>query len=598
MSNFLKDVGVNGKVIVLIISYYYNSRMTVVIGFKAKKEAVMISDSRASSPSTGTVEDKLQKILPIKENIALGYAGNVGFANYVANMLRQNLSSVTKAGLQGVLSEVKKIAISLYSQRPEPTDFMLGLIANDGEALLYVFRNPNFEPIEVKELELIGSGSMIKDSLSQAVKDISTDQDIKYIADKIFTTASGALEKQLKDDSVGGMFQIILLEKTGIRPIRYGYIDVDPDDQPDSKSIEMQNGEWTQYDHTKNHQSKILKPDLLLKEYPAESRFHDYKSNTKKKFPKWHLLHFITCLAVKKEVGLTEFNGTLTAIAKDDYPDTIEMLLALEYWGSAGEQELEFTFIKDGKSTVVHKEKVFNEIMPETVEIIRNIKLQVDKPGTAILQVTINGNLLGRRALYFHQLNPGDKEKANIGNIVLDTLAEQADEEMEKTKKPEVVFFAMCQDVKYDSLNLKFIEQSVSFYWEHYPLPLRQKVISSFRLPKGEHKTRLELVDATTREKWDVGSKTLLSESSFMANPIVGEFIIQIPKPGLYFLNAIVNEQRLTSILFAAETSEAKYSYTMYETEKEMVKKGELLCLAKEAVKNKGKERTASVLKK
>ena len=156
----------------------------------------------------------------------------------------------------------------------------------------------------------------------------------------------------------------------------------------------------------------------------------------------------------------------------------------------------------------------------------------------------------------------------------------------------------MCQDVRYDSLNLKLIQQSVSFYWEQYPLPLRQKVISSFRLPKGEHKISLELVDATTREKWDVGSKTMLSESSYMANPIVGEFIIQIPKPGLYFLNAIVNEQRLTSILFAAESSDARYSYTIYDTEKEKVKKGELLCLAKEAVKNKGKERIASILEK
>ena len=569
--------------------------MTVVIGFKADKEAVMISDSRASSPNA--VEDKLQKILPIKENIALGYAGNVAFATCVADMLRQNLKTITHADLKNILAEVQKIASVLYSQQPAPTDFMLGLIANNGEALLYVFHHPNFSPEAIKGFELIGSGSMIKDALSSALKDVNTDQDIKYIADKIFTTASGALEKQLKDDSVGGMFQIILLEKTGIRPIRYGYIDVDPDHEPDSKSIEMKNGEWTQYDHTKHHESKILKPDILINEYPTESRFHDYKSNQKKKLPKWHLLHFLTCLGLKKEVGLTEFNGTLTAIAKDDYPDTIEMILALEYWGSAGEHELEFTLIKDGKSEIVHKEKVFNEFMPETVEIVRNIKLQVDKPGAAILQVTINGTLLGRRALYFHQLKPGDKEKPNIGNIILDILAEQVDEEMEKTRKPEVVFFAMCQDVEYDSLNLKLIQQSVGFYWEQYPLPLRQKVISSFRLPKGEHQIKLELVDTSTREKWTVGSKTMQSESSYMANPIVGEFIIQIPKPGLYFLNAIIDDERLTSILFAAETSDAKWSYTLLDQDKEGVKKGELLCLSKEATKNKNNQRQASVTK-
>lgn len=570
--------------------------MTVVVGFKAGKEAVMLSDSRASTPNV--VKDKLQKILPIKENIALGYAGDVEFATYMANMLRQNLDSITKAGLKSILLEVQKIALSLYSQRPEPTDFMLGLIANDGEALLYVFRHPNFEPEEVKGFELIGSGAVIKNSLVNAFKNEKTDVDIKYIADKIFTTTSGELARQLKDDSVGGMFQIILLEKTGIRPIRYGYIDVDPDHEPDSKSIEMQNGAWTQYDHTKNHKSDILKPDVLLNEYPAESRFHDYKSDPQKKPPKWHLLHFITCLALKKEVGLTEFNGTLSAIAKVDYPIEIEMLLALEYWGSPGTHNLEFTLIKDGVSQLVHKETIESEFIPQSVELVRRIKLQIDKPGSAILRSTINGAVLGRRAMYFYQLRPGDTKKPDIGNIMLDSMAQQTDVEMEKNKKAEVVYFAMCQDVEYNSLNLKLVQQSVSFYWEKYPLPLKQKVISSFRLPKGEHQIKLELVDAATREKWEVGNKKMISESSFIANPIIGEFLIEIPKPGIYFLNAIVDEKRLTSILFTAETSEARWSYTILDNDKESVKKGELLCLSKEATKNKANERKASVLDK
>lgn len=568
--------------------------MTVVIGFKADKEAVMLSDSRASTPSV--VEDKLQKILPIKDNIALGYAGDVEFAHYVATMLRQNLSTITKAGLKNILSEVQNIALTLYTKRPEPTDFMLGLIANDGEALLYVFRHPDFKPQEIKGFELIGSGSLIKDALVSTFENEKTDVDIKEIADKIFTTASGELAKQLKDDSVGGMFQIILLEKTGIRPIRYGYVDVDPDHDPDSKSIEMQNGAWTQYDHTKNHKSDILKPEVLLNEYPAESRFHDYKSDPQKKLPKWHLLHFVTCLALKKQVGLTEFNGTLSAIAKVDYPIEIEMLLALEYWGSPGTHNLEFNLIKDGVSQIVHRETVESEFIPVSVELVRNIKLEVDKPGSAILQATINGIILGRRAMYFYQLQPEDAQKPNIGNIVLDSMAQQKDEEMEENKKAEVVYFAMCQDVECDSLNLKLVQQSVSFYWEKYPLPLRQKVISSFRLPKGEHKVKLELVDASTREKWEVGNKKIISESSFIANPIVGEFLIEIPRPGIYFLNAIVDEQRLTSILFAAETSEARWSYTMLDNDKESVKKGELLCLSKEATKDKGNQRKASVV--
>jgi len=165
-------------------------------------------------------------------------------------------------------------------------------------------------------------------------------------------------------------------------------------------------------------------------------------------------------------------------------------------------------------------------------------------------------------------------------------------------QKAEVVYFSMCQDVEWDNLNLKLIQQSASFYWGEYPLPLKQKVISSFRLPKGEHEIKLELVDASTREKWEIGNKKITSESSFIASPIVGEFLTEIPKPGIYFLNAVVDEQRLTSILFAAETSEARWSYTMLDEDKESVKKGELLCLSKEATKNKDNQRNASILEK
>lgn len=198
--------------------------------------------------------------------------------------------------------------------------------------------------------------------------------------------------------------------------------------------------------------------------------------------------------------------------------------------------------------------------------------------------------------MYFYQLKPEDINKPNIGNIVLDSMATQNDQEMEKNKKAEVVYFAMCQDVEWDSLNLKLVQQSASFYWEKYPLPLRQKVISSFRLPKGEHQLKLELVDAATRENWEVGNKKVVSESSFIANPIVGEFLIEIPRPGIYFLNAIVDGQRITSLLFAAETSEARWSYTLLDKEKADVKNGQLLCLSKEATKDKSNERKASVI--
>ncbi len=54
-----------------------------------------------------------------------------------------------------------------------------------------------------------------------------------------------------------------------------------------------------------------------------------------------------------------------------------------------------------------------------------------------------------------------------------------------------------------------------------------------------------------------------------------------IPKPGIYIINALVDELVLGSLLLFAEADEPKYSYRLRDVDAERVSAGELLVLAK-----------------
>jgi len=57
--------------------------------------------------------------------------------------------------------------------------------------------------------------------------------------------------------------------------------------------------------------------------------------------------------------------------------------------------------------------------------------------------------------------------------------------------------------------------------------------------------------------------------------------MILIPKPGIYFIKALVDELPAAASLLFAETDDPEYSYRLREADADMVRRGELLVLAK-----------------
>ena len=95
--------------------------MTMVLAYKFKEGTVMISDSRATwvdkRINTNVPEDKLQKILPLGNKMAIGYAGDVRTAALVINSLRGMLKKKSRLSIPNVMAaELSRVAKYHYGK--------------------------------------------------------------------------------------------------------------------------------------------------------------------------------------------------------------------------------------------------------------------------------------------------------------------------------------------------------------------------------------------------------------------------------------------------------------------------------------------------
>ncbi len=88
--------------------------------------------------------------------------------------------------------------------------------------------------------------------------------DLKVRVDRVLPGLEDAL-RRLGELTVGGMLQIVLVEPRGIRPYTYWQIDLDPDQPPRAKRMEMKSGRWTQTDLAANKAVPIVEPLRLMR---------------------------------------------------------------------------------------------------------------------------------------------------------------------------------------------------------------------------------------------------------------------------------------------------------------------------------------------
>jgi hypothetical protein len=573
--------------------------MTMVAACHFADGAVIIADSRATwvGPGVPIFQDELQKILPLGPKIGLAFAGDVAAAALIARQLRQRLRKDEKArALRKLAADVPRIARHYYSIYKARTgkDHGLQLIlcgATESRRVgVWWFESPHFDSHKLENgFVVVGSGSIVAAYLKSEMERIARDApDLKARADMLLVGLEGAL--QGKDvDTVGGLFQIILVDQGGIRPLRYGFLDLDPELPARAKTMEMVAGRWTQSDLATGETIPLIKPARLLSAKPHPLRVHDLEPPTvERQIPKWHLTYFILSIAAEIGVGILEFTGTIGVVGARQYPLSGRVLANIGLWGAAGDHELVFALEQNGVVHEVHRERIRIEYFPEEANFAVELPLEIADPGITFLVCKIGDQLLGRYAVYFGRLAsiiPESQwefqEFAKEQLAILEREQRDCSDPVVESSGAVLVHFFLCQEFVDDGMKRRCQGQMASVYWKTYPLQLRVFLATAFRMTRGKHAVRVELVNAATRAASVIASATVESTSSCRVTPVQGEVIALVPAPGWYFVNVHIDDRLVGTMVLAAETDECRFSYTLPKESVARIGAGELIVLLK-----------------
>ena len=570
----------------------------MVAACRAGEDAIIIADSRATwlCPGAPILQDVLQKILPIgTPKMGVAFAGDVGAADLVIRQLRSRLRQVPRYRLlRKLAADVPGIARHYYGLHKAKTRRDLGLAlvlfgaTDTGQVEIYSFESPHFHSFRLaKGFLVVGSGRVVAGYLDSNLYRLTHEiTDLKGVADALVTGLATALQGS-GVETVGGLFQCVLVSPDGIRPLKHGFVDMDPDAAAQAKEIEMVAGRWVQRDLGGGKEVRLVEPGELRLLKAKELRVHDLHE-VNRQSPKWQLTYFITCLGAQITPEMVEFTGVLSGIASASYPLTLNLLVAVGLWGSAGEQELVFNLELGGGRKEIHRERVRIEIFPEEIDVVRQLTLAIDNPGVTFLECTISGQALGRKALYFGEAPVLTGPEEGLGEFarqqsqaLLEKQRASVDPLLEASGSSELVYFSVCQGCLDDGIHLRLERPIAAAYWKQYPLPMRIFVATAFRMPKGKHQLRVDLVEVATRKTSQITTATVESRSSCIVTPVHGEVIALVPVPGWYFVNVYVDDRRLGTTVLAAETDHPRFSYNLAEGILARVAAGELFILLK-----------------
>lgn len=577
--------------------------MTMVALCQFKDGAIMLSDSRASYDARGRLvpNDSLQKILPIGKLRVFSYSGSVNIAERILQELRKlNHKKKEYQYLDGIVKKLPGLAEMIFvkssqQEKDGGISIIFGGKTLSGKLEFWILQSPNFRltPIE-KDYEVMGSGSDVREYLEKDIERIKQMPDLKKRADAILIGVSSDLAKR-NIDSVGGLFQIILISKDGIQPLNYGYVDLDPEDAGESAFMQLGKDGWIQQNLSTGEEIPVVHPTKLLRSPMSEKRAHDYKLPATPKESKWHLNYFISSRAIKIGPGTIEFHKPVTSFGSPTFPFDVEVMVGLGFWGSNGEENLELFFGKENSEEKIGEIPFNITFFPEDIDIQIKLNLSIKEPGLHSIEARIRGRTLGRRVMFFDKLNIADpKDDASkiaaqkiASEQLREGLAKCIDNSIVKSGKAELVYFSICEESVNTSDELVFKNQYWVSFWSKYPLPLRAHIASAFRLPVGKNIIRVDLVDAATRKATTITTATMETKTNCLIAPVHGDIIITVPKPGYYFINSYVNDVLIGKSVLIAETEKPQYSYTIDSSITDQVAKGQLFTLLRRSYQKK-----------
>jgi 20S proteasome alpha/beta subunit len=560
--------------------------------------AVVMADSRATwvGGPVAVFQDGLQKIISLGPRTGIAYAGDVPATELVIRQLRIRMRDRPRLQLlDKFASELPRITrhyLDVYRartlRRPDLALILFGVTAS-GKIGIWGYEAPRFTMRALQHGYLVaGSGRIVESFLAREFERLKKEPDLKARADAMIIGFEDALQRG-GIETVGGLFQIVMLDRIGIRPLSYHFIDVDPEGPPRARSIRMTAGRWIQTDEVRVTDHRLVEPGALLAGGPREFRFHEFQLPSPPQRSKWHLTYFTVCLAASISTEVQEFRGAIAFIGAEEFPLHIEAVAALGFWGSAGDHNLRVILeLDDGRRQLLHEGHVKVEFLPEDRDVVIPIRLSIDHPGRAFIECWVEDQRLSRHAMYFdfatfappYDVSAAEKLAAEAARVTERARA-VSDGDLESLPHAQLVYFVACQGVDDESNLLRFRNHFGAVYSREYPMKLRFVLATALRMSAGPHSFRVELVNAATRAGQQIANATIEGISTMTVSPIHGYLDVPIQTPGIYFLNLHIDGHLIATALLAAEKGRGERSYLLRDEDYARVEAGEVLVMVK-----------------
>lgn len=574
--------------------------MTMIAGCHFENGAIIVADSRITwqTKKDKILNDFAQKILPISPKGAIAFAGHVVLADWIIRQIRKRLSKDPRHNLYATLApymvRVAKKSYKEYKNKIDPDASIALILAGvdlTGKYSVFACSSPGFHLKEIKHsFAVFGSGAVVYPYIKNKYNDLSKESiPLKDRADRLLPGLESALGKS-EVDTVGGLFQTILIDDGGIRPFCYGFMDINPEGPAFGMEMTFKAGKWVQTNLTNSKSVELAVPAQVLSTRQIEGRFYNYERPTDlKQTPNWYLSHFITCLQVDRTAEKIEFRGVMSQFGSHHYPRDIVVVASVGLWGSNGKNNVTFRLDDGIDYTTIHTHAIDIKYYPESVEFETPLRFRIEKPGPVFIDCFINDKFLGRKALYFGliPLPPAknQEESKNIVKYCSEHLMVEHQKHYDKVLQQRnaiIDFISICERFEPEECKYTFYHEPRAVYWKTYPLQFRMTIAVGLRLVKGKHQMRIDLINAATRETVELGQLSDVETSSeCITLPTCLDALTQVNKPGIYFFNICVDNQFVGSAVFAFETDKPKYSYSLIDEDIARVTSGEYLMLSK-----------------
>ena len=570
--------------------------MTIAAACRFPEGVALITDSRATwkTPQFPHYEDRLQKILALDRKVGLAYAGDdIRVPEAVARLLRRRIAAdPRRAEPERIVSVLPRIARSCYQEyvakigHGPPTSLILAGTSQSGRVLLYTFEAPTFvAQIPNNDFVVVGSGAGVAEYLAVEMRGVDRSErvDLKVRVDRLLPGLEDALHR-LGELTVGGMLQIVLVESRGIRPYTYWQIDLDPDQPPRARRMEMKAGRWTQTDLAANRAVPVVEPLRLMRTGMSPLRFQDFAPvPAERSLPKWHATYLLTCSEAELHPEFSRFGGLMRYTAAERYPITLSFLVALGLWGTNGEHVLRVVLDSSSQGILLGEGTITLQHFPEPQDFVCEVTAEIQHPGPMFLTCYIDGQRVARRALFFAEIPLSELSRDQAMAELERQNASCSDDELEKRGGAELVYFTICQACRED-VELLFEREFVAMYSRSYPVKVRAFAAMALRLAAGEHMVRLEVVHAASGAQHTVSDTKIVSTSSFGVSRLHGEVPLPFSELGPHFVNICVDGNRVASLVIHADDPDKPQSYALRPSDAAGIKPGEQFVLARRSI--------------